>query len=101
MDRYSILYFLTGTRGGMNRIELIKLLIKKSLNANEIREKLKLDYKTVQHHLRLLVKNRFIKMSGDKYGAIYNLTDEFKLQISVFMEILAKVNKSLKGEYSI
>ncbi len=94
MDRYSILYFLTGTRGGMNRIEILKLLQKKSLNANEIKEKLKLDYKTVQHHLRLLVKNRFIRMSGANYGAMYFLTDEFKLNEKVFKEILAKVNKS-------
>ena len=89
---------MTGTRGGMNRIEIIKLLIKKSLNANEIREKLNLDYKTVQHHLRLLLKNRFIRMSGDRYGAIYNLTDEFKSHKNVFNEILAKVNKLPNGE---
>ncbi len=94
MDRLSILYILTGTRGGMNRIEIIKLLMKKSLNANEIKQKLKLDYKTVQHHLRLLVKNRFISISGQRYGAMYELTDEFKMHEKTFREIWAKVNKS-------
>ena len=97
MDRYSILYFLTGTKGGMNRIEILKLLQKKSLNANEIKEKLKLDYKTVQHHLRLLVKNRFISISGERYGAMYQLTDEFNFHKNLFKEILAKVNKSSEG----
>ncbi len=94
MDRYSILYFLTGTRGGMNRIEILKMLLKKSLNANEIKEKTKLDYKTVQHHLRLLVKNRFISNSGERYGTTYQLTDEFRSHKDVLDEILAKVNKS-------
>ena len=98
MDRYSVLYFLTGTRGGMNRIEILRLLRKKSLNANQIKEKLKLDYKTVQHHLRLLVKNRFIRVTGKNYGAIYYLTDEFKMQSKVFKEILAKLNKSLEAD---
>ena len=97
MDRYSILYFLTGTKGGMNRIDILKLLQKKSLNANEIKEKLKLDYKTVQHHLRLLVKNRFISISGERYGAMYHLTEDFNLHKSVLKEILAKVNKSSEG----
>lgn len=98
MNRLSILYLLTGTRGGINRIEILKLLQNKNLNANQIKEKLRLDYKTVQHHLRLLVKNRFINTSGEIYGAMYYLTNEFKLQLPLFREILAKVNKSKEGE---
>ena len=94
MDRYSILYFLTGTRGGVNRIQILRLLQKSPLNANQIKETLKLNYKTVQHHLRLLVKNRFVRMFGANYGTMHQLTDEFKSQISVFKEILAKINKS-------
>lgn len=94
MNRLGILYILTGTRGGMNRIEILQLLSKKSLNANKIKEKLELDYKTVQHHLRLLVKNRFVSISGERYGASYCLTEEFKLHDKTFREILAKVNKS-------
>lgn len=94
MDRYTILYFLTGTRGGLNRIEILRLLKKSSLNANQIKNKIKLDYKTVQHHLRLLGKHRFIRISGREYGAIYSHTVEFKSQTSVFEEILAKLNKS-------
>lgn len=94
MDRYSILYFLTGTKGGMNRVEILKLLQKRALNANELKEKLGLDYKTIQHHLRLMVKHRFISASGMNYGAIYRLTDEFKSHKHVLNEILAKVNKS-------
>jgi len=94
MNSYIIYYLLTGTRGGMSRIDILKLLQKKSLNAHQIKEKLNLDYKTVQHHLRLLVKHRFISISGERYGAMYHLTDEFKLHFSVFKEILAKINKS-------
>lgn len=98
MNSYIINYILTGMKGGKNRIDIIQLLLKKELNANQIKEKLGLDYKTVQHHLRLLLKNRFIVISGKKYGANYCLSNEFKTHIGIFNEILAKVNKSENGK---
>lgn len=93
MNSYVINYILTGMKGGMNRVEIIRLLSKNSLNANQLKEKTGLDYKTVQHHIRVLSKNRFIFNSGKKYGAIYSLTEEFKENFNLFKEILAKVNK--------
>ena len=97
MNSYIINYLLTGMKGGRNRIDILQLLMKEKLNANQIKEKLGLDYKTVQHHLRLLLKNRLISNSGKSYGASYSWTDEFKLNIKLFNEILAKVNKSKHG----
>lgn len=93
MNSYIVNYLLTGMRGGINRIEIIKHLIKNKLNANQLKEKLKLDYKTIQHHLRLLLKNRFIMVSDKNYGAVYILTEEFKIHIGLFNSILAKINK--------
>jgi predicted transcriptional regulator len=81
-------------KGGKNRIDILCLLLKDSLNANQIKEVLRLDYKTVQHHLRLLLKNKFISNSGKTYGSHYMLTEEFRSQIHLFNEILAKINKS-------
>lgn len=93
MNPYIVNYILTGMKGGIKRVEIIKLLIKNRLNANQLKEKLKLDYKTIQHHLRLLIKNRFIMNSGNNYGAVYSITEDFKKNISTFNEILAKINK--------
>ena len=93
MNSYIVNYILTGMRGGRNRIDILKVLLGNSLNANQIKEKLGLDYKTIQHHLRLLLKNRFIRISGKKYGAVYCLTDEVKININIFNDILAKINK--------
>lgn len=93
MNQYIINYIFTGMKGGMNRVEIIKILSKNKLNANQIKEKTGLDYKTVQHHIRLLLKNRFIVASGQKYGAVYSITEEFKENFNLFKEILAKVNK--------
>jgi predicted transcriptional regulator len=64
-------------KGGKNRIDILCLLLKDSLNANQIKEVLRLDYKTVQHHLRLLLKNKFISNSIIKRGQLDTLTRKF------------------------
>jgi DNA-binding transcriptional ArsR family regulator len=68
-------YVLTGTRGGKNRVRLLRALDDRPRNANQLAEDLDLDYKTVRHHLDVLMENDVVKRSGDDYGAIYLLTD--------------------------
>ena len=64
-------YVLTGTRGGKNRVRLLQAVDERPRNANQLAEDLDLDYKTVRHHLDVLVENDIVKSSGDEYGAIY------------------------------
>jgi len=71
-------YVLTGTRGGKNRVRLLRALDDRPRNANQLAEDLDLDYKTVRHHLDVLMENDVVKRSGDDYGAIYLLTDRTK-----------------------
>jgi DNA-binding transcriptional ArsR family regulator len=44
-------YVLTGTRGGENRVRLLRAIDERPRNANRLAEALELDYKTVRHHL--------------------------------------------------
>ena len=64
-------YVLTGTRGGENRIRLLRALDERPRNANQLAEDLGLDYKTVRHHLDVLMDNDVLQNSGDDYGAVY------------------------------
>jgi len=64
-------YVLTGTRGGSNRVRLLRALDTRPRNANQLAEDLDLDYKTVRHHLDVLMDNGVVERSGDEYGAIY------------------------------
>jgi len=64
-------YVLTGTRGGENRIRLLRALDERPRNANQLAEDLDLDYKTVRHHLDVLMDNDVLRTSGDDYGAVY------------------------------
>ena len=69
-------YVLTGTRGGSNRIRILRALDERPRNANQLADDLDLDYKTVRHHLDVLEENDILTNSGDDYGAVYLPTDQ-------------------------
>ncbi|HYC11556.1 MAG TPA: winged helix-turn-helix domain-containing protein [Nitrososphaerales archaeon] len=74
-----MVYLFVGTRGGQNRTRIVEMLKAEPSNPNRISERLGLDYKTVQHHLRLLEDNGVVVSSSKgTYGAIYFLTPYFE-----------------------
>lgn len=81
-------YVLTGTRGGPNRIRLLRAVNDRPRNANKLAEDLGLDYKTVRHHLEVLTDNDLIEKSGDEYGAIYLTTDRLDRHWDTVEEIM-------------
>lgn len=87
-DIIRLLWFLfAGTRGGDNRIKILDLLIKNPLNINKISEELQLDYKTIQHHMRILEKNNLITRMGDKYGILYFISNYLEKNIESYYNI--------------
>ncbi len=80
-------YLIAGTKGGFNRARIIKCLQERPYNANQIAEKLNLDYKTVRHHIKVLEDNNLIISSGGKYGAVYFLSSDLEKNLEVFEEI--------------
>jgi predicted transcriptional regulator len=91
-DIIRLLWFLfAGTRGGDNRIKILDLLIKKPLNINKISEDLQLDYKTIQHHIRILEKNNLVTKVGDKYGILYFISNYMEKNIDSYYDIKKKL----------
>jgi len=88
-------WLIAGTKGGKTRAELIEELSKNPANANQLTERLGYDYKTVRHHLDVLRDNKIITAEGDKYGAVYFLTDEMEQNYNLFLETLKKIKKGL------
>lgn len=80
-------WLLAGSRGGKNRYRIIRSLEDKPKNANQLAEKLNLDYKTVQYHLKKLEKNNIITTAGDQYGKTYFLSDAMEDKIEILDEI--------------
>jgi DNA-binding transcriptional ArsR family regulator len=95
-------WLLAGSKGGINRAKIIKLLHKRPYNANQLAEKLKLDYKTVRHHLKVLEKNNVITSSGPgekKYGAMYFLSTSMDMNYNIFEEIWEQIgNNQIKDD---
>lgn len=87
-------YLIAGTKGGETRGKIIGLIRKSPSNANRIAEILKLDYKTVRHHLGVLEKNNIItSINKGSYGAVYFLSELMEQNFKVFGEIWAQFGK--------
>ncbi|HZY93229.1 MAG TPA: winged helix-turn-helix domain-containing protein [Thermoplasmata archaeon] len=68
-------YLLAGTRGGPNRLRILGLLKERPYNAHQLSEILTLDYRTVRHHLRVLVTSGLlVNPEEDRYGSLYFLS---------------------------
>jgi DNA-binding transcriptional ArsR family regulator len=80
-------YLLTGMRGGTNRIRIIRSLLDRPRNANQLAEELDLNYKTIRHHLDMLEEHEIVLTYGEKYGEMYFLTDEFEEHRETFERI--------------
>ena len=70
--RKLLLYLFTSTRGGLTRLRIIMNLLEQPYNTHQLSQELELDYKAVQHHMKVLEKNLVSKI-GEKYGAIFHL----------------------------
>ena len=90
-----LLWFLfAGSRGGLNRLKLVSILKEKPLNANQLAKELALDYKAIQHHIRVLEKNNIITKAGEKYGVTYFVSTFLEVNMETFNEIVKKLEKS-------
>jgi len=84
-------YLLVGTRGGENRVRMIRALSDRPKNANQLAEELDLDYNTVRYHLEKLVDHNVVEQSPDDYGKLYFLTDRFEHHRDRFETIVDKM----------
>lgn len=64
-------HLIRGTRGGKTRALILKHLSDKSYNANELATALNMDYKTVRHHLKILIKNGILGKSNEGSYELY------------------------------
>lgn len=80
-------YLVAGTRGGKNRVRLIRSLSDRPRNANQLADELELDYNTVRHHLEMLTDHDVVERGEADYGALYFLTDRFERHREEFERI--------------
>ena len=91
--KYLLGWLIAGTRGGPTRAKIIGALKETPQNANQLATSLKMDYKTMRHHLEVLEKNKIITSIGDRYGATYFLTQTMEDNYVMFEETMKKIGK--------
>ena len=94
-DAKRLLWFVfSGSRGGLNRLKIISKLKGNPFNINQLAKELNLDYKAIQHHIRVLEKNNLISKVGEKYGVTYFVSTFLEVNMRTFDEIEEKLDKS-------
>jgi len=84
-------FLFVGSRGGTNRIIIMSALRKRPSNRNQLATELGIDYKTIQHHLKILEKNNLVKKIGNHYAMIYYVSTLFENSEVVFDEIVDRL----------
>jgi len=93
--RKLLLYLFTSTRGGFTRLRIIMHLLDQPYNTHQLAKVLDLDYKAVQHHMKVLQKNNMVSKIGEKYGAIFHLSNFLEINISALDEAIDKLDRKM------
>jgi PAS domain S-box-containing protein len=67
-------YLLEDTRGGKTRALILKYLLDRSYNAHQLTKALNMDYKTIRHHLNVLIKHGIIIRDNNGDTDLYFLS---------------------------
>ena len=97
--KHLLLWLFTGTRGGPNRARIIEVLREDPMNTNQLRLHLRLDYRTVKHHLEVLEDNELIYAMGSGYGSMYFLSGKMEENMEEFEEIWSSIDGKNKEEF--
>lgn len=87
-------WLLAGTRGGPNRARIILALHNYPSNANQLAEQLGLDYKTIRHHVDILVEHKILVPQGEGYGTIYFVSEDIESNFEDFELIWARIGRT-------
>ena len=96
--RRLLLYLFTGTRGGYTRLRIVMLLLQKPYNTHQLCKKLEMDYKAVQHHMKVMEKNNLVSKIGEKYGAIFHISTFLEYNIRALDEAIDKLDRKMNSK---
>nr|AIF14205.1 transcriptional regulator ArsR family [uncultured marine thaumarchaeote KM3_66_E12] len=86
-------FLLLGSRGGPSRIKIIHAIINSPLNTNQLAKEVGLDFKAVQHHLKVLTKNNMVVTMGEKYNVVYFPSPLLDESMDAFNDIVSRVKE--------
>jgi DNA-binding transcriptional ArsR family regulator len=97
-----LLWFLLGTsRGGPNRIRILSAVRERPCNPNQLAKLIGVDYRSIQHHISILLKNSLIIGTGKRYGMVYSIHPWFERHLGAFDEICEKLGFQSYGAVNV
>ena len=85
----------TGMSGRYTRMRIICAITEEPLNALELSKKLNLDYKTIQHNIKVLERNSLIHRVGEGYGDLFFPSDLISSNLPTLYKVIKKVEDKL------
>jgi len=85
-------WLLSGSKGAINRVRIIAELEKKPVNMNALSKKTNLNYKTIQHHVQLMLENNLLVERGSNYGKVFFLSPQLNEKKSLFKKLFDESN---------
>ena len=85
---------IAGTRGGLVRLDILKMVGEKPRTISELSEALSLNYKTIEYHIRVLIKSGLLVEAGKKYKNQYCLSNVMNINKEVIEEFTKKMRKT-------
>ncbi|MCH7967004.1 MAG: winged helix-turn-helix transcriptional regulator [Thaumarchaeota archaeon] len=85
----------TGMSGRYTRMRIICAITEEPINVLELSIKLNLDYKTVQHNIKVLEKSNFIIREGTGYGDMFFISELISSNLPTLYYVIRKVEAKL------
>jgi DNA-binding transcriptional ArsR family regulator len=83
----SLFWLLIASRGGETRLKILSLLLRNPTNKNEISKALNVNYRTVTHHLTMLMENNII-IEDKRYGGLVYVNSMLEEELRKIVEML-------------
>lgn len=91
----------TGMGGRYTRLRILCLIIENPINPLQIAKKLNLDYKTIQHNLKILEKNNLVIREGEGYGDLFFPSEIILSNLPTLYTVIRKVEAKLDNSKKI
>lgn len=85
----------TGMSGRYTRMRIICAITEVPMNSLELSKKLNLDYKTIQHNIKVLESNNLIDREGEGYGDVFFASELISSNLPTLYKVIRKVESKL------
>ena len=85
----------TGMSGRYTRMRIICAITEEPMNALGLSKKLELDYKTIQHNIKVLESNTLIVREGEGYGDLFFPSDLISSNLPTLYKVIRRVEEKL------